>query len=99
MNRLASALKVHAALTVRDMEASIGFYRRLFGVEPSRIRPGYAKFDVRYPLINLSLNQGVPTGADTGSGRPRTCPPREGDPVAPAEGSRCSSCRTGTSSR
>ena len=65
MNRLASALKVHAALTVRDVEASVGFYRRLFGVEPSKVRPGYAKFDVQYPPINFSLNQGNPTGSGT----------------------------------
>lgn len=62
MNALASALKVHVALTVRDMEASIHFYRRLFGVEPSKVRPGYAKFDVQYPQVNFTLNQGDTAG-------------------------------------
>jgi catechol 2,3-dioxygenase-like lactoylglutathione lyase family enzyme len=65
MNKLTSALKVHAALTVRDVEASVGFYRRLFGIEPAKVRPGYAKFDVQYPPINFSLNQGTPTGSGT----------------------------------
>ncbi len=63
MNRLASALKVHAALTVRNVEASVGFYKRLFGIEPSKIRPGYAKFDVQYPPVNFSLNQGDSAGS------------------------------------
>ena len=65
MNRLTSALKVHAALTVRDVDASVEFYKRLFGIEPSKVRPGYAKFDVHHPPINLSLNEGMPTGEGT----------------------------------
>jgi catechol 2,3-dioxygenase-like lactoylglutathione lyase family enzyme len=65
MNRLVSALKVHVALSVRDIDASVAFYRRLFAIEPDKLRPGYAKFDVQYPPVNLSLNQGTPSGAGT----------------------------------
>ena len=57
MNELAAALKVHIALNVRDVEASIAFYRKLFSLEPAKVRPGYAKFDVIFPPVNLSLNQ------------------------------------------
>jgi catechol 2,3-dioxygenase-like lactoylglutathione lyase family enzyme len=50
-------LKAHLALNVRDVETSIGFYRNLFGIEPSKVRTGYAKFDVQEPPLNLTLNQ------------------------------------------
>jgi catechol 2,3-dioxygenase-like lactoylglutathione lyase family enzyme len=65
MNRLASALKVHVALNVRDVVSSIAFYKKFFGIEPSKVRPGYAKFDVQFPPVNLSLNQGSPVGSGT----------------------------------
>ncbi len=39
-------LKPHLAINVRDVPTSIEFYRNLFGVEPSKVRAGYAKFDV-----------------------------------------------------
>ena len=52
-----SALKAHLALNVRDVNQSIEFYRKLFGIEPSKVRTGYAKFDVQNPPLNLTLNQ------------------------------------------
>jgi catechol 2,3-dioxygenase-like lactoylglutathione lyase family enzyme len=51
------ALKAHLALNVRNVEQSIAFYRKLFGIEPSKIRTGYAKFDVHNPPLNLTLNE------------------------------------------
>ena len=53
-----AALKAHLALNVRDVEQSIGFYRKMLGIEPSKVRRGYAKFDVQNPPLNLTLNQG-----------------------------------------
>jgi len=55
------ALKAHLALRVRNVEHSIDFYRRMFGVEPSKVRTGYAKFDVHNPPLNFTLNQGTLT--------------------------------------
>jgi len=52
-----TALKAHLALNVKDFEASLSFYRRLLGIEPSKVRTGYAKFDVKNPPLNLTLNQ------------------------------------------
>ena len=52
------ALKAHLALNVSDVTASIEFYRKLFGIEPSKVRTGYAKFDVQNPPLNFTLNQG-----------------------------------------
>ena len=63
MNVLAQALKIHVALNVRDVEDSVLFYRRLFAIEPAKVRDGYAKFDVEFPPLNLSLNQSAPTEA------------------------------------
>ena len=58
-NRVAvNALKAHLALNVRDVTESINFYRKLFGIEPSKVRTGYAKFDVQNPPLNFTLNQG-----------------------------------------
>ncbi len=51
------ALKAHLALNVGDVERSIVFYRKMLGIEPSKVRKGYAKFDVMNPPLNLTLNQ------------------------------------------
>lgn len=53
-----NALKAHLALNVSDVTESIEFYRKLFGIEPSKVRTGYAKFDVQNPPLNFTLNQG-----------------------------------------
>jgi catechol 2,3-dioxygenase-like lactoylglutathione lyase family enzyme len=51
------ALKAHLALNVRNVEQSIEFYKKMLGIEPSKVRPGYAKFDVQNPPLNLTLNE------------------------------------------
>lgn len=51
------ALKAHLAINVRSVAESIGFYRRMFGIEPSKVRHGYAKFDVANPPLNFTLNE------------------------------------------
>ncbi|HEX7318628.1 MAG TPA: ArsI/CadI family heavy metal resistance metalloenzyme [Pyrinomonadaceae bacterium] len=50
-------LKAHLALNVKDVERSIEFYKKMLGIEPSKVRTGYAKFDVQNPPLNLTLNQ------------------------------------------
>ena len=50
-------LKAHLALNVSDVGRSIEFYRKMLGIEPSKVRTGYAKFDVQNPPLNLTLNQ------------------------------------------
>ena len=52
-------LKAHLAFNVRNVDESIVFYRKMLGIEPSKVRTGYAKFDVQNPPLNLTLNQGV----------------------------------------
>jgi catechol 2,3-dioxygenase-like lactoylglutathione lyase family enzyme len=56
-NRPLGTLKAHIAINVRDVERSLSFYGKLFGIEPSKVRAGYAKFDVQEPPLNLTLNE------------------------------------------
>jgi catechol 2,3-dioxygenase-like lactoylglutathione lyase family enzyme len=51
-------MKVHVSLNVNDLNASVNFYRALFGSDPIKFKPGYAKFDVSEPALNLALNAG-----------------------------------------
>jgi catechol 2,3-dioxygenase-like lactoylglutathione lyase family enzyme len=57
MKNEVNALKAHLAINVGDVERSIGFYKKMFGIEPSKVRTGYAKFDVQDPPLNFTLNQ------------------------------------------
>ncbi|MDQ3259049.1 MAG: VOC family protein [Acidobacteriota bacterium] len=50
-------LKAHLALNVRNVETSIEFYKKMLGLEPSKVRDRYAKFDVQNPPLNLTLNE------------------------------------------
>jgi catechol 2,3-dioxygenase-like lactoylglutathione lyase family enzyme len=61
-----TTLKAHLALYVSDVERSIEFYRGMFGLEPAKVRPGYAKFDVAEPPLNLTLNEN-PAAAGRGA--------------------------------
>jgi len=51
------ALKAHLALNVHNVERSIEFYKKMLRLEPSKVRTGYAKFDVQNPPLNLTLNE------------------------------------------
>jgi catechol 2,3-dioxygenase-like lactoylglutathione lyase family enzyme len=57
MNAQINTLKAHLAINVRNVEESIEFYKKMFGIEPSKVRTGYAKFDVANPPLNFTLNQ------------------------------------------
>ena len=52
----ATPTRVHIGLSVRDTERSATFYQHLFAQEPTKVRPGYAKFEVADPPVNLTLN-------------------------------------------
>jgi catechol 2,3-dioxygenase-like lactoylglutathione lyase family enzyme len=51
------ALKAHVAINVRNVTQSVEFYRKMFGIDPSKVRSGYAKFDVQNPPLNFTLNE------------------------------------------
>ena len=54
----AGEARLHVALEVSDLARSIDFYRILLNVEPSKLRPGYAKFEPAEPAVNMTLNAG-----------------------------------------
>jgi predicted enzyme related to lactoylglutathione lyase len=54
-----AVLRPHLALTVSDVERAIPFYEALFGTQPEKVKPGYAKFSVTEPAINFTLTQGA----------------------------------------
>jgi catechol 2,3-dioxygenase-like lactoylglutathione lyase family enzyme len=57
MSTEVKALKPHVSINVRNVAESVAFYRKMFGVEPAKVRTGYAKFDVQNPPLNLALNE------------------------------------------
>ena len=56
--------RVQLALNVSDLDAAVGFYSKLFGSPPAKLRPGYANFAVVDPPLKLVLV--------AGDGRPGT---------------------------
>ncbi|MGH7608294.1 MAG: ArsI/CadI family heavy metal resistance metalloenzyme [Gemmatimonadales bacterium] len=49
-------MKMHVALNTPRFDESVRFYRSFLGLEPVKLKPGYAKFDVPEPALNLTLN-------------------------------------------
>ncbi len=60
---MAPAIRFHLSLNVAELERSVAFYRTLFGREPAKCRPDYAKFELDDPPLVLSLE---PTPRGTG---------------------------------
>jgi len=56
---------VHIALNTTDLKSSVYFYRRFLGSGPAKQRPGYAKFQLADPPLNLALNE-VAVASKTG---------------------------------
>jgi catechol 2,3-dioxygenase-like lactoylglutathione lyase family enzyme len=55
-------LKPHVSLNVSNIDASVAFYEKVFQVKPTRRRPGYAKFDLAEPSLNLTMQEAPRTG-------------------------------------
>jgi len=55
--RFATESRAHIALAVRDIDRAVAFYGTLFGLEPTKRRPRYARFEVDEPPLNLALNE------------------------------------------
>jgi catechol 2,3-dioxygenase-like lactoylglutathione lyase family enzyme len=47
--------RIQLAINVEDLAESIGFYSKLFGAEPAKVRPGYANFAIADPPLKLIL--------------------------------------------
>ncbi|HEV3119683.1 MAG TPA: ArsI/CadI family heavy metal resistance metalloenzyme [Gemmataceae bacterium] len=50
-----TATRCHISLNVSDLARAVDFYRVLFGREPAKRRPDYAKFELADPPLVLSL--------------------------------------------
>ena len=54
--------RLQLALNVDDVDTAVDFYRRLFGTEPAKRRPGYANFAVDSPPLKLVLIENPGSG-------------------------------------
>ena len=52
----------HVALYVKDLDAAITRYSKLFGQTPAKVRHDYAKFELADPPVIFSLSKGGKPG-------------------------------------
>ncbi len=48
-------MRVQLAINVTDLDTSIDFYQKMFGVKVAKVKPGYANFTVENPPLKLVL--------------------------------------------
>ncbi len=56
--------RLQLAIDVSDLDNAIDFYTRMFGTEPTKVRPGYANFSIADPPLKLVLFED-PSGGGT----------------------------------
>lgn len=49
--------KFHLLLDVENLKESVRFYSVLLNAPPNKHKPGYAKFDLESPAINLAMQE------------------------------------------
>src|SRR5215471_5053897 len=59
-----NVIKPHVSLNISNIDASVAFYEKVFGVPASKRRPGYAKFDLATPSLNLTMQEAPRTGVN-----------------------------------
>jgi catechol 2,3-dioxygenase-like lactoylglutathione lyase family enzyme len=59
-----NVVKPHVSLNVSNVDASVAFYEKAFGVPATKRKPGYAKFDLTSPALNLSMVEAPRTGVN-----------------------------------
>ena len=48
-------MRLQLALNVKDLDAAVDFYSKMFGVEVNKRKPGYANFAIDEPPLKLVL--------------------------------------------
>jgi catechol-2,3-dioxygenase len=57
--------RLHVHLGVKDLSESVTFYNALFGSEPVKLRPDYAKWMLDDPCVNFAIStRAEKTGVD-----------------------------------
>lgn len=51
-----NSTRLHISLNVSNLDASVAFYRKLFGSKPIKLKGNYAKFELEEPRMNVALN-------------------------------------------
>lgn len=59
--------RVHVSLNTDKFEESVTFYQAFLGRDPIKRKPGYAKFELDDPGLNLTLNRSSSSPAAEGS--------------------------------
>jgi len=59
-----NVLKPHLSLNVSNIDAAVAFYEKVFDVPATKRRPGYAKFDLSEPSLNLSMVEAPRSGVN-----------------------------------
>jgi catechol 2,3-dioxygenase-like lactoylglutathione lyase family enzyme len=49
--------RLHVHVSVKDLDASIGFYSQLFAAQPTVRKPDYAKWMLEDPRVNFAISQ------------------------------------------
>jgi catechol 2,3-dioxygenase-like lactoylglutathione lyase family enzyme len=57
-----NVIKPHVSLNVSNIDESVAFYEKVFQVKATKRRPGYAKFDLSAPNLNLTMQEAPRTG-------------------------------------
>src|SRR3954468_22969666 len=47
--------RMHVSLYVSDLKSSLNFYTAFFGQEPTKVKPGYAKYTLESPSLIISF--------------------------------------------
>ena len=48
-------MNIHIGLNVTKLDASLGFYSKLFGTKPVKVKQDYVKFLLKDPGLNFTL--------------------------------------------
>jgi catechol 2,3-dioxygenase-like lactoylglutathione lyase family enzyme len=48
-------MRAHLSINVSNVSESVEFYKKVFGVNPQKQTADYAKFDLKDPSLNFSM--------------------------------------------